>query len=135
MKHSPLCLLSLVLLAVAPVHAAPLVYQGTEGLGKGKHIVFLAGDHEYRSEESLPALARLLAKHHGFKCTVLFNVNKDTGEIEVGNSNMPGMEALDNADLAVVFLRFQAFPKEQMKHLDDYLNRGGPVVRLRTASF
>ena len=41
------------------------VYEGTEGPGKGKHIVFLAGDHEYRSEESLPELARILAKHHG----------------------------------------------------------------------
>ena len=134
MQHIFFKIVSLVALTVAQVHAAPLVYQGTDGLGKGKHIVFLAGDHEYRSEESLPALARILAKHHGFKCTVLFNVNKDTGEIEVGNSNMPGMEALDSADLAVIFLRFQAFPKEQMKHLDDYLNRGGPVVGLRTAT-
>ena len=134
MKHVAFILFTLIALATAPVHAAPLIYQGTEGVGKGKHIVFLAGDHEYRSEESLPAIARLLAKHHGFKCTVLFNVNKETGEIEVGNSNMPGMEALDSADLAVIFLRFQAFPKEQMKHLDDYLNRGGPVVGLRTAT-
>src|SRR5260221_9215873 len=98
--------------------AAPLVFEGAGGAGAGKHIVFLAGDHEYRSEESLPALARLLAKHHGFKCTVLFNIDPDTGEIVAGNSNMPGMEALDSADLAVVFLRFQVFPQEQMHHLD-----------------
>ena len=114
--------------------AAPLVFEGTEGPGKGKHIVFMAGDHEYRSEESLPAMARLLAKNQGFKCTVLFNIDPASGEIVAGNSNMPGMEALDSADLAVVFLRFQAFPKEQMKHFDDYLNRGGPVVGLRTAT-
>src|SRR6188768_3404554 len=86
-----------------------VVYEGAKGgPGKGKHIVFLAGDHEYRSEESLPALARLLAKHHGFQCTVLFNIDPASGEIVAGNSNMPGMEALDSADLAVVFLRFQA---------------------------
>src|SRR5262249_55022332 len=54
--------------------------------------------------------------------------------IVAGNSNMPGLEALDTADLAVVFLRFQNFPPEQMKHFDDYLNRGGPVVGLRTAT-
>ncbi len=112
----------------------PLSFEGTNGPGKGKHIVFLAGDHEYRSEESLPELARILAKHHGFKCTVLFNIDQATGEIVAGNSNMPGMEALDSADLAVVFLRFQNFPPEQMKHLDDYLNRGGPIVGLRTAT-
>lgn len=114
--------------------AEPLVYEGTKGPGHGKHIVFLAGDHEYRSEETLPALARILAKHFGFKCTVLFNIDATTGEIVPGNSNMPGMKALDSADLAVIFLRFQNFPKEQMKHLDDYLHRGGPVVGLRTAT-
>lgn len=121
-------------LSLATLHGAPLVYEGTDGPGKGKHIVFLAGDHEYRSEESLPALARILAKHHGFKCTVLFNIDPNTGEIVAGNSNMPGMEALNTADLAVIFLRFQAFPQEQMKHLDAYLQRGGPVVGLRTST-
>ncbi len=130
MKHILLTLLSLAGLA----SAAPLVFEGTDGPGKGKHIVFLAGDHEYRSEETLPAMARLLAKHQGFKCTVLFNIDPATGEIVAGNSNMPGLEALDTADLAVVFLRFQDFPVEQMKHFDDYLKRGGPVVGLRTAT-
>ncbi len=114
--------------------AAPLVFEGTEGPGKGKHVVFLAGDHEYRSEESMPAIARLLAKHQGFKCTVLFDIDQE-GDIVAGEvANMPGMEALDTADLAVVFLRFQQFPAEQMKHFDAYLARGGPVVGLRTAT-
>src|SRR3954470_10541549 len=111
----------LVTLLTAPAVVAAqnphlVTYEGDAGPGHGKHIVFLAGDHEYRSEETLPALARLLAKHQGFKCTVLFNIDQATGEITAGNSNMPGMEALDTADLAVVFLRFQQFPKEQMEH-------------------
>ena len=130
----PTTLLLAFLSLASFVTAAPLVFEGSDGPGKGKHIVFLAGDHEYRSEETLPALARILAKHHGFKCTVLFNIDPDTGEIVAGNSNMPGMEALDTADLAVVFLRFQAFPEEQMKHFDAYLNRGGPVIGLRTST-
>lgn len=129
-----LCFLPLWMACSSIVLAESLVFEGTSGPGKGKHIVFLAGDHEYRSEESLPAIARLLAKHHGFRCTVLFNIDPKTGEIVAGNSNMPGMQALDSADLAVVFLRFQAFPEEQMKHFDDYLGRGGPVVGLRTAT-
>lgn len=119
---------------ISLISAAPLTYEGTDGPGKGKHIVFLAGDHEYRSEESLPAIARILAKHHGFKCTVLFDIDKD-GNIAAGEpQNIPGMEALDSADLAVVFLRFQGLPPEQMKHFDAYLNRGGPIVGLRTAT-
>ena len=136
MKKTLLTILLLAqwLLAAATFAQTPLVFEGTAGPGKGKHIVFLAGDHEYRSEESLPALARLLAKNLGFKCTVLFDIDPATGEITAGNSNMPGMEALDSADLAVVFLRFQQFPKEQMQHFEDYLKRGGPVVGLRTAT-
>jgi hypothetical protein len=114
--------------------AEPVVFEGDTGPGGGKHIVLLAGDHEYRSEETLPMLGRMLAKHHGFKCTVLFTVDSTTGEIAPGNSNMPGMEALDTADLAVVFLRFQAFPQEQMKHFISYLERGGPIVGLRTST-
>ena len=130
MKFILLTLLSLVSIA----SAAPLVFEGGEGPGKGKHIVFLAGDHEYRSEESLPALARILSKHQGFKCTVLFDIDKE-GDIVAGEvSNMPGIEALDTADLAVVFLRFQNFPADQMKHFDDYLKRGGPVIGMRTAT-
>jgi type 1 glutamine amidotransferase len=130
-------LTSLLFLIAAsmPAMSADLVYEGTTGVGHGKHLVFIAGDHEYRSEESLPALARLLAKHHGFQCTVLFNIDPESGEIVAGTpSNIPHMEALATADLAVVFLRFQNLPVEQMKHFDAYLKRGGPVVGLRTAT-
>lgn len=129
-----LALLGLIGFHLPSIMAAPLVYRGDTGPGVGKHIVFLAGDHEYRSEETLPALARILAKRHGFTCTVLFTVDRDSGVIVPGNSNMPGMEALATADLAVVFLRFQSFPPEQMKHFVAYLERGGPIVGLRTAT-
>ncbi len=111
-----------------------VVYKGTRGPGAGKHIVFLAGDHEYRSEESLPALARILAKHYGFKCSVFFTTDPKTGFIEPGSSNISGLEALRTADLLVVFLRFQDFPDDQMRHIVDYLDRGGPIVGFRTAT-
>jgi hypothetical protein len=90
MKRILTALFSVVSIATA----APLVFEGTEGPGKGKHIVFIAGDHEYRSEETLPALARILAKHQGFKCTVLFDIDAE-GNIAAGEpQNIPGMEAL-----------------------------------------
>src|SRR5262249_43169580 len=74
-------LLTLELLSTAAVRAGDwVVYQGKKGPGQGRHIVFLSGDEEYRSEEGLPQLARILAVHHGFKCTVLFSI-KD-GEID-----------------------------------------------------
>lgn len=111
-----------------------VVYQGDRGPGAGKHIVFLAGDHEYRSEESLPALARILAKHYGFTCSVFFTTDPKTGFIEPGSSNISGLEALKTADLLVIFLRFQDFPDAEMQHIADYLARGGPVVGFRTAT-
>ena len=61
-----------------------ITYPGGEGPGKGKHIVLLAGDEEYRSEEGLPMLGKILSQHHGFKCTVSFSVN-DKGEIDPNN--------------------------------------------------
>jgi type 1 glutamine amidotransferase len=111
-----------------------VVYEGGKGPGAGKHIVFLAGDHEYRSEESLPALARILARRYGFKCSVFFTTDPKTGFIEPGSSDISGLEALRTADLMVVFLRFQDFPDTEMQHIVDYLDRGGPVVGFRTAT-
>jgi type 1 glutamine amidotransferase len=111
-----------------------VVYEGDRGPGQGKHIVFLAGDHEYRSEEALPALARLLARHYGFKSSVFLTTNAQTGFIEPGSSHIAGLEALKTADLLVVFLRFQDFPDAEMQHIVDYLDRGGPVVGFRTAT-
>jgi hypothetical protein len=122
----------LIALSVPTIALAdPLVYEGSgKGAGQGKHIVFLAGDHEYRSEETLPALARILAQHHGFKCTVLFTVDPSSGEIIPGCNHLPGTEALQSADLMVIFLRFQDLPKTQMQPIVDYLDRAGPVVGL-----
>ena len=111
-----------------------IVFDGYDGPGKGKHIVFVTGDEEYRSEESMPQLAKILAKHHGFKCTVLFAVNKQTGQIDPQTQdNIPGLEALETADLMVIFIRFRDLPDEQMKHIVDYINSGKPIVGLRTS--
>src|SRR5215218_3949167 len=88
-----------------------VVYEGKEGPGKGKHVVFLTGDEEYRSEQGLPQLAKILADRHGFKCTVLFSVDPKTGEIDPGTkNNEPGLEALDSADACVMLLRFREWP-------------------------
>ena len=111
-----------------------VTYQGTQGPGAGKQIVLLAGDHEYRGEETLPALARILARRYGFTCRVFITTDPKTGFIEPGSSNIAGLEALKTADLLIVFLRFQDFPDDEMQHIVDYLDRGGPVIGLRTAT-
>lgn len=113
-----------------------LKYKGTPGLpGNGKHVVLVSGDEEYRSEEMVVQLGRILAVHHGFDCTVLFAINPETGEIDpVFVSNIPGLETLKTADVLVVNLRFRNLPDDQMQHFDDYLRSGRPVLGVRTAT-
>lgn len=115
--------------------ATGVVYQGAKGPGQGKHIVLLCGDEEYRSEEGLPMLAKILAVRHGFTCTVLFPINPADGTIDpLTLTNIPGMEALDSADACVMGLRFRELPDAQMKHFVDYLNAGKPIIALRTST-
>lgn len=99
------------------------------------HIVWIAGDEEYRSEEALPVLARIAEEKHGFRCTVLQAVDPATGEIDPGNQrNIPGLEALRSADLMVIFTRFRDLPDEQMRHIVEYVEAGRPVIGIRTAT-
>ncbi|MBT6155031.1 MAG: hypothetical protein HOH82_10135 [Planctomycetaceae bacterium] len=110
-------------------------YKGTEGPGKGKHIVLISGDEEYRSEEALPMLGQILAIRHGFKCTVLFSINPKDGTIDPTNqTNIPGIEKLAGADLMILALRFRELPDSDMKHFDQYVNSGKPIIGLRTAT-
>ena len=112
-----------------------VVYEGKDGPGKGKHIVFVSGDEEYRSEEALPALAKILAVHHGFKCTVLFAIDPETGTIDpVNQTNIPGLHHLETADMMVIATRFRELPDEDMKYIVDFTNAGKPVMGLRTAT-
>jgi type 1 glutamine amidotransferase len=112
-----------------------ITFEHKKGPNNTKHIVFVTGDEEYRSEESMPQLAKILAMHHGFKCTVLFAINKETAQIDPQTvDNIPGLEVLKNADLMVLFLRFRELPDEQMKYIIDYTNSGKPIIGLRTST-
>jgi hypothetical protein len=128
-----------------PVPEGPLwlTYAGADGPGKGKHIVLIAADQEYRSEYALPMLARLLAKHHGFDCTVLFSLNKNNDvdptmkirwEDKTVTHNIPGLEYLDKADLVILFSRLISLPENQLQHFYKYLDSGKPIIAIRTAN-
>lgn len=118
MKHFALALSALFALCGASrADDKPVVLPGGDGVGKGKHVVLLSGDQEYRSEEAIPQLAKILSKHHGFKCTVLFTVDAKDGTINPNINNVPGLEALKDADLFVIFTRFLALPDDQLKHV------------------
>ncbi len=125
----------LTALLMSATAADRLVIPGKNGPGKGKRIVLVSGDEEYRSEQALPQLARILSQRHGFDCTVLFAIDPKDGTINPNQSdNIPGLEALDSADLMILFTRFRNLPDVQMKHIVDYVESGRPVVALRTAT-
>jgi type 1 glutamine amidotransferase len=131
-----LILPTMVFLLASPILAGDewVIYQGGDGPGHGKNVVLISGDEEYRSEEGLPQLAKILAKHHGFTCTVLFAIGKD-GTIDPNrNDNIPGLESLRKADLMIIAARFRDLPEEQMKEIDDYVQSGRPIIGMRTAT-
>ena len=114
---------------------AGLVMKGRSGPGKGKRIVLIAGDDEYHSEEGLPQLAKILAQRHGFTCTVLFSIDPESGTIDPhARRNIPGLKALQTADLLILFTRFRDLPDDQMKYIVDYVDSGRPIIGLRTAT-
>lgn len=127
---------ALLVCSEAPLRAAGVTYTGKHGPGVGKYIVFISGDDaEYHSEEGLPQLAKILAVHHGFKCTVLFPINPADGTIDpTYNRNTPGLEALRKADLMVLFMRWRDLPDDQTKEIIDYAQSGRPIIAIRTGT-
>lgn len=137
MKRFARVLIAVVLLSCAAgLHAADtVVCEGKTGPGAGRQIVFLTGDEEYRSEEGLPQLAKILAERHGFKCTVLFAINPTNGAIDPNfNKSLPGAEALDSADVIIMLVSYREWPDAQMKHFVDAFRAGKPIVALRTST-
>lgn len=111
-----------------------VTYPGTAGPGKGKHVVLIAGDEEYRSEDGMPMLGKILAQKHGYNCTVLFSISGEGIIDPNANASLSHPQALDSADAIVMLIRFRKWPDETMKHFDDAMRRGVPVIGLRTST-
>ncbi|MCX6872862.1 MAG: hypothetical protein NTW21_03495 [Verrucomicrobia bacterium] len=120
------------LAGMAAAQEGTITYDPGPGAGQGKHIVFVCGEWEYRCEESLPMLAKILAQRHGFKCTVLFSMNPKDGTVDPSvKNNIPGMSVLKSADMMVVFAMDLTLPDEQMKPFLEFLESGQPVFGIR----
>jgi hypothetical protein len=136
MRTRTLLALAAGALILSSVRAADLTvtYPGGSGPGKGRHVVFLTGDEEYRGEEALPMMAKILSQRHGFRTTVLFSLDPD-GTINPKNTqSLSTPEALDSADAIVMMLRFRAWPDETMARFDTRLKAGTPIVAMRTST-
>jgi len=116
--------------------ARPVEWLSFEGESTKPQIVLVSGDEEYRSEEALPQMAKILSYGHGFNCTVLFAQDPEFPGIADPNylHNIPGLWHLKQADLMIIFTRFRALPDSQMVHVEDYLKSGRPVLGIRTST-
>lgn len=109
--------------------------EGKEGPGKDKTIVLVSGDEEYRTEESMPMLAKILSEKHGFTCKVLFSWDKTGKYIDPNNQQgVIGWEHLKDADLMLIGTRFRKPNAEDAEHITNFLNSGKPVVGIRTST-
>jgi hypothetical protein len=114
-----------------PLFAPQTLEYGPE---KASRIVLIAGDEEYRSEEMLPQLAKILSTRHGFRCTVILPQNSK-GEIDPENQiSAPGIEALDRADLCIFMIRFRQWSDEAMGYFSRYFESGRPMMAIRTST-
>lgn len=111
-----------------------VVYEPKPGPGGGKHVVLVSGDEEYRSEEALPMLGKILSQRHGFKCTVLFSLGADGTIDPAAGGSIGHPEALDSADALVVLTRFRSWNEAALAKFDAAMKRGVPVIGLRTAT-
>ncbi|MES2454230.1 MAG: ThuA domain-containing protein [Bacteroidota bacterium] len=125
LKFSFSLILAFTLLTVSACSVA----QSKKGSSKKPLVVFVTGDHEYSSEATMPLIAAELEKNYGIRTIVLKSSPDHNSE-----ENIPGLEALKDADLAVFFLRWRRLPEEQVKYIDDYLKSGKPVMGFRTTT-
>ena len=94
------------------------------------HVALIAGTLHYSPELTLPVFAEELERF-GFKATVVMG----EGDPEKKTENvLPGIEVLDDADVAIFFLRFLKLPDKEWASIERYIRSGKPVIGLRTAN-
>lgn len=136
MKYLILLAIALATALTFPSTAADWIHlPPKDGTANGKKIVFVTGDDEYKSETSMPMMAHILAERHGFDCKVLFAINRSRKVIDTNQrDHIPGLEALKDADLMVIYTRFRTLVDEEMRMIEAYLKTGKSVIGIRTAT-
>ncbi len=94
-------------------------------------IAFVTAEGEYRANQKLPEFAHELLLKEGVKCE--FAVGKAAMD-GPGRHNIENLPILEDADLAVFFVRRVALDPHKMQYIKDYVASGKPVLGIRTAS-
>ena len=88
-------------------------------------VVLLSGCPTYHSEELLPPFQKFLEENYNVRCQRL---------VRSADDNLPGLEALDDCDVAFVFFKRMKLKGEQLERFKKYVTSGRPLVGVRTAS-
>src|SRR6185295_20181392 len=100
---------------------------GTVNVQRGPHIVFMIGEDEYHTWDTLPDFAKRELEPRGYRIMIIQQDAKD-------KNNFPGLvDALQSADLLFVSVRRRTPPADQMKAIRAHLDAGKPLVGIRTA--
>lgn len=94
-------------------------------------VAFITADNEYYSNVTLPRFGHDLLLAKGVNCE--FAAGKPVAEGEDVH-NIENLQIMNDADLAVFFVRRRALPSEQMDLIRNYVDQGKPVLGIRTAS-
>jgi type 1 glutamine amidotransferase len=99
----------------------------TANVQRAPHIVFMIGEDEYHTWDTLPDFAQRELAPRGYRITT---IQQDPAD----KNNFPGLvEALRSADLLFVSVRRRTPPIEQLNAVREYLASGKPLVGIRTA--
>ncbi len=93
---------------------------------KRPQVVLILAEPEYQTERTLPAFA---LKHLGkdFRVSIVYGSETDAHDL-------PGLDVLNEADLALLSVRRRALPMKQMEMIRKFVTSGKPLVGIRTAS-
>lgn len=94
-------------------------------------IAFVTAESEYRANQRLPEFAHELMIKEDIQCEFALGKPIMKGD---GRHNIENLQILNDADLAVFFIRRRALEPEKMDIIRDYISSGKPVLGIRTAS-
>jgi len=90
------------------------------------HLAMIVAEDEYETERTLREFAAAQLGHD-FRVTMVYGSDRDRNAI-------PGLEALDDADLALVSVRRRPLPSVDLERVRKFVQAGKPMVGIRTAS-
>lgn len=98
----------------------------------GSKALFLLGEHEYGTPESLPAFAKSQLEPLGIASVVVSAKSNDRSS-ELCHT-FEGLELLEAADILILSTR-RRFPKTaELAMIKEFIKAGKPVIAIRTAS-